>query len=129
MPKSTREQLAVLIALEVLTEGVFFDTHDLRKLPFSAAQVTRVLAALQKSNVLTRVNSRKYLFTEEFLEILKGEIGHKVPRSGIAQFPDVSIFDICAIDDWSEEELHQYLKTLRGHWADISRKRESMLKG
>ena len=124
-----REQLAVLIALEVLTEGVFFDTHDLRKLPFSAAQVTRVLTGLQRSNVLTRVNSRKYLFTDEFLEILKQEVGRKVPRSGIARFPDVSVFDICAIEDWSEEELNRYLKTLRGHWVDASGKRKAMLKG
>ena len=122
MPKSTREQLAVLIALEVLTEGVFFDTHDLRKLPFSAAQVTRVLAALQKSNVLTRVNSRKYLFTEEFLALLREELRRKAPRGGIAQFPDMGIFDICGMADWSEEEVEQFAKGLRKHWRDLSQK-------
>jgi hypothetical protein len=122
MPKSMREELAVLIGLEILTEGIFFDTHDLRKLPFSDAQITRVLASLQNSKVLTRVNSRKYLFTEEFLALLREELGRKAPRGGIAQFPDMGVFDVCGMADWSEEEVEQFAKGLRKHWRDLSQK-------
>jgi hypothetical protein len=122
MPKSMREELAVLIGLEVLTEGVFFDIHDLRKLSFSDAQVTRVLASLQKSSVLTRVNSRKYLFTEEFLALLREELGRKTPRGGIAQFPDMGVFDVCGMADWSEDEVEQFARRLRNHWRDLSKR-------
>ena len=68
------------------------------------------------------MNSRKYLFTEEFLTLLRGELGRKAPRGGIAQLPDMGIFDICGMADWSEEEVEQLAKRLRKHWRDLSQK-------
>jgi hypothetical protein len=128
MPKSMREELAVLIGLEVLTEGVFFDTHDLRKLPYNQARITKVLKALLNSRVLERVNSRKYLFSVEFLGVMKEEICRKAPRSGILQFPSTTIFDMCGVENWTEDELEQYVKGLRKHWVDLSGKQRAALK-
>lgn len=130
MPKSRqREELAVLIGLEVLAEGVSFDSHDLRKLPFQPAHVTRVLRALQNSGVLERINARKYLFTDEFQGLLTSEILAKTPRSGILQFPAMTIFDVCGCEGWSERELDQFFKRLKEHWLALSRKQRDMIKG
>ncbi len=130
MPKSKRrEELAVLIGLEVLTEGVSFDSHDLRKLPFRPAHVTRVLRALLNSGVLERINAGKYLFTDEFQGLVKNEILSTTPRSGILQFPTMTVFDICGVDRWSERELEQFFKRLKEHWLDLSRKQRDMIKG
>jgi hypothetical protein len=72
MPKSQgREELTMLIGLEVLIESVAFDTHDLRKLPFRPAFVTKVLKSLRQAGILERVNTRKYLFTDKFVGVLK----------------------------------------------------------
>jgi hypothetical protein len=123
-----REELAVLIGLEVLVEGVLFDTHDLRKLPFNPARITKVLNSLLDSRVLQRVNSRKYLFTDGFLGVVKEEIRRKAPRSGILQFPSTTVFDICGIENWTEDEVERYLKRLKKHWFDLSGKRRAALK-
>ncbi|HEV2138031.1 MAG TPA: hypothetical protein VGR53_04260 [Nitrososphaerales archaeon] len=130
MPKSRRrEELAVLIGLEVLAEGVSFDSHDLRKLPFQPAHVTRVLRALMNSGVLERINSRKYLFSDRFLGVVKEEILGKTPRTGILQFPTMTIFDICGVEYWSERELEHFVRRLREHWLDLSGKQREMIKG
>ena len=128
MPRSMREALAALIGLEVLIEGVFFDSHDLRKLPFRPSHITRVLSALLNSGVLERVNTRKYVFTDEFLGLLKKEVLGKMPRSGIIQLPATTVFDACGIESWSEHELEQFVEGLRKHWLDLSGRQGDMLK-
>lgn len=129
MPKSRgREELSALINLEIMALGIAFDSHDLRKLPFQPAHVTRVLRALQNSGVLTRVTARKYLFADSFQQLLKGEILAKTPRSGIIQFPTLTIFDICGLEGWSERELEHFVRRLREHWLDLAGKQQNMIK-
>ena len=130
MPKSRgREELAVLIGLEVLAEGVSFDSHDLRKHPFRPSHVTRVVNSLLGSRVLTRVGVRKYLLTEEFQSLLKGEILAKTPRSGIIQFPTMTVFDICGIEHWTEMEVDRFARNLKEHWHSLNAKQREMFKG
>jgi hypothetical protein len=123
VPKSRgREELSVLIGMEVLAEGVAFDSHDLRKLPFRPSHVTRVVNSLMNSRVLTRVGARKYLLTEEFQSLLKGEILAKTPRSGIIQFPAMTVFDICGIEQWNEQEVDRFARMLKEHWHSLNAK-------
>jgi hypothetical protein len=130
VPKTRRrEELAVIVGLEVLAEGVAFDSHDLRKLPFRPAHVTRVLRALVNAGVLTRASPGKYFFTDEFQALMKGEILAKLPRSGILQFPPMAVFDICGLETWSERELDQFVGRLKEHWLDVTLgQQQSMLK-
>lgn len=124
MPKSRgREELAVLIGLEVLAESVAFDTHDLRKLPFSSTLITKVLKSLRQSGVLERVNTRKYLFNEKFVGVLKEEILRKTPRSGLMQFPAMTIFDVCGIEGWTERDVEHFVSRLKQHRNEVSKKR------
>jgi hypothetical protein len=111
----------------VLIEGVAFDIHDLRKLPFSPAFVTKVLASFRGSGILRRVSTRKYLFTDSFVGIVKDEVLRKTPRSGLMQFPAMMVFDMCGIESWSERDLEHFTKRLRQHWSEAcgNRKRAS----
>ena len=123
MPKSRgREELAVLIALEILAEGIAFDSRDLRRLPFSRSLVTKVLKSLVESGVLKRANARKYLLSEGFLSTGRQEILAKVPRSALMQFPVMTIFDVCGVETWSEHELEEFVARLRRHHRDRSRR-------
>lgn len=123
MPKSRgREELAVLIGLEVLVESVAFDTHDLRKLPFSSTLITKVLKSLRQSGVLQQVNTRKYLLNDKFAGVLKEEILGKSPRSGLMQFPAMTVFDICGIESWTERDLEHFVRRLRQHRNEVSEK-------
>ena len=130
MPKSRgREELAILIGVQVLTEGVTFDSHDLRKLPFRPSHVTRVVNSLLTSRVLTRIGARKYLLTDEFQSLLKEKILAKAPRSGIIQFPTMTVFDICGVEHWSEQEVDQFAIRLKEHWHGLNPRQRETLKG
>ena len=121
--KRRREELALLVGLEVLLLGIAFDSHDLRKLPFRQSQVTRVVKALMDAGVLTRIGTRqKYLFTREFLGTLKEQVLQRTPRSGIIQFPVMTTFDACGVEQWSEQEFDRFVRTLREHWQSLRRK-------
>ena len=124
MPKSRRrEELALLVGLEVLLLGIAFDSHDLRKLPFRQSQITRVVKVLVDAGVLTRIGTRrKYLFTREFLSILKEQVLQRTPRSGIIQFPVMATFDACGVEQWSEQEFDRFVRTLKEHWQSLRRK-------
>ena len=128
MQKSRRrEELAVLVGLEVLLLGVSFDSHDLRKLPFRPSQVTRVVKTLLDAGVLTRIGKKqKYLFTEEFRNLLKEQVLQKTPRSGIIQFPVMSAFDACGVEHWSDQEFDRFVRTLKDHWLSLRRKQSAM---
>ena len=126
MPKSRgREELSVLVGLEVLLEGVAFDSHDLRKLQYSQTLVTKVLKSLQHSGVLERVNARKYLFTDKFSGLLKEEILRKTPRSGLMQFPAMTVFDMCGIESWTESDVDHFTTRVGEHWSDMTKKERS----
>jgi hypothetical protein len=118
VPKSRgREELAALIALEVMLLGVAFDSHDLRRLPFRPSQITRVVNALLGAGVLTRIGRRKnYLLTNGFQSLLKEQVLQKTPRSGIIQFPTMAAFEVCGVEHWSEQELERFIRGLRDHW-------------
>ncbi len=128
MPKSSgREELSVLIGLEVLIEGIAFDTHDLRKYHFSSTLVTKVLKSLRQSGVLQKVNPRKYLIADRFSGALRDEILGKSPRNGLMQFPTMNVFDLCGIEGWTERDLENFAKRLRQHWEG-ARNRGSITK-
>jgi len=123
VPRSSgREELSLLIGLEVLIEGIAFDSHDLRKLPYRPAFVTKVLKTLREEGVLERVNTRKYLLREEFVKTVKEEIMAKVPRNQLMQFPVTTIFDMCGVESWSEQELEGFVTRFREHWKDATEK-------
>ncbi|MDG7016406.1 MAG: hypothetical protein JRM82_03420 [Nitrososphaerota archaeon] len=118
-----REELALLVGLEVLLLGIAFDSHDLRRLPFRQSQITRVVKALMDAGVLTRIGTRqKYLFTREFLNTLKEQVLQRTPRSGIIQFPVMTTFDACGVEHWSEQEFDRFVRTLKEHWQSLRRK-------
>jgi hypothetical protein len=131
VPKSRRrEELAVLVGLEVLLLGVAFDSHDLRRLPFRQSQVTRVVKALMDAGVHMRIGTRrKYLFTREFLSTLKEQVLQRTPRSGIIQFPVMTTFDACGVEQWSEQEFDRFVRTLKDHWQSVAKKQGPTFRG
>jgi hypothetical protein len=119
VPKSSgRERLSVLIGLEVLMEGIAFDTGDLKKHGFSHNLLTKVLGSLRQSGVLEQMtrSRRKYLFADSFSRILKEDVLGKTPRSGLMQFPAMAVFDMCGIETWTEHDLDSFVGRLRQHW-------------
>jgi hypothetical protein len=123
VPKTKREEVAALIALLALIEGVFFDTHDFRRLPYQGDLVSRVLKSLIDSGVLLKIHDRRnYVLTPEFRETLKREVGEKRPLSGIHQFPALDIFYVGGMQDWSEHEFEVYVGGMRDMWQRLARK-------
>jgi hypothetical protein len=121
VPKSSgREELSVLIGLGVLTLGIAFDIRDLRKLPFRPAFVTKVLKSLRQAGVIERVSSGKYLFTQGFMNAIKGEILSKTPRSDLMQFPTMTIFDVCGVESWNQRDVESFMRRLREHWTKVA---------
>lgn len=117
LPKLRREALATMIALEMLTQGVHFDAHGVRGLPFARNFVTRTFRALIDSGVITRSTRRgKYLLTGGFLDAMKKEITRGMPRGIFVHYPDLAVFDISGIESWTEEELEVYVKELEKRW-------------
>jgi hypothetical protein len=129
VPKSRgREELSALIGLEVLLEGIAFDTHDLRMLSYSPSLITRVLRSLQQSGVLQRVNSGKYLFTDRFSGVVREGVLGKAPRSGLMQFPTMAVFDMCGMECWTESDLECFTQRLKQHWSGRAAK-SGMIEG
>ena len=118
MPGSgKREEIAALIALQLLLEGAFFDSHTIRELRFNARQVDRVLHNLLISGVIMkRARRGKYLLTDGFLETLRGEIARGVRQGIFIPIPDLGVFDVSGIEHWTEDELELYAKELRERW-------------
>jgi len=124
MPKSRREEVAALITMLALLEGVFFDTRDFRKLPYQYNLTTRVLRTLVDSKVLMRIHDRRnYVLTDEFREMLKNEVKTKTPASGIHQFPSLEVFYVGGMEDWSEHEFDTYVSEMKSMWRRLSQER------
>ncbi len=105
-----------MIAIEMLTQGVYFDSQSLRG-TFQRMLITRVLRALIDSRVITKsMPRRKYLFTKEFLGIMKEEITRGMPRRIFVHYPDFAVFNVSGIEGWTDEEFETYVKRLRKHW-------------
>lgn len=121
LPKSKREQLTALLALEILVEGIAFEIGHLRKVPFSPALITRVLRALQDEKVIDKINTGKYIFNDDFLRIVSGEVFRGMPRGGLLHYPVMTTFDICRLEEWSDYEFEQYLKHLTDHRRELQK--------
>ena len=112
-----REEIAALIALQLLVEGPFFDSHTIRELHFNARQVDRVLHNLVGSGVIAKRPRRgKYLLTDGFLETLRGEIARGLGHRIFIPIPDLGVFDVSGIEHWTEHELDVYTNELRNRW-------------
>ncbi len=106
-----------MIALEMLTQGVYFDSHSVRLLPFSKNSISRPLRALINSGVIMKSTRRgKYLLTDGFLDAMKQDITKGMPRGPFVHYPDLTVFDISGIESWTEEELEVYIKELKRRW-------------
>jgi len=126
LPRTKREEVAALITLLALLEGVFFDTRDIRKLPYKPALVSKVLKSLLDSNLLVKIHGRRnYILTDEFRETLKKEVRRKTPGSGIHQFPALDVFYVGGMEDWGEHEFEIYVSQMRDMWLRLSRDRGS----
>ena len=126
MPKTKREEIAALVTLLALLEGVFFDTRDIRKLPYKPALVSKVLKSLLGSNLLVKIHGRRnYILTDEFREALKKEVLRKTPGSGIHQFPALDVFYVGGMEDWGEHEFEIYVSQMRDMWLRLSRNRRA----
>ena len=125
MPKSRREEVAALLTMLALLEGVFFDTGDFRKLPYHYNLTSRALRSLVDSKVLMRIHDRRnYVLTDEFREMLKHEVKAKAPASGIHQFPSLEVFYVGGMEDWSEHEFETYVNEMKAMWRRLSQERE-----
>ena len=110
--------MAAIIALEMLTQGVYFDSHSVYGLPVNKRLVSKTLRALLDAGVIGRSTTRaKYLFTDAFLRGMGHQITEGMPRGIFVHYPDLSIFDVCGIGSWTEEELQVYVRRLKEHWV------------
>lgn len=117
-----REAVAAIVVVEMLIQGVFFDSRRLRRLPFNGRLVERVLRSLVDSRVVVKSRlRRKYILTEDFLNLAKGEIVRAIPRQLFIHCPDPAVFDISGLESWSEEELEIYVRELRKRWLSKTR--------
>jgi len=124
MPKSRREEVAALITMLALLEGVFFDTRDFRRLPYNRNVTNRVLKALLESKVLLRIHDRRnYVLTDTFRDMLRTEVKRKAPSSGIHQFPSLDVFYVGGMEDWSEHEFETYVGEMKAMWRRLSQSR------
>ena len=112
-----RDTLKAVIVVDMLTQGVLFDSRSVRALPVHRDMVTRALKALIAAGVVTKSRARnKYLLTDGFLEALREEITREMPRGTFVHYPDLSVFDVCGIGSWSAEELETYIARVRQRW-------------
>lgn len=110
--------MVAIIALEMFTQGVYFDSESVYGLPINKRLVTKTLRALLDAGVIRKSTARaKYLFTDPFLEATEHQITGGMPRGIFVHYPDLSVFDVCGIGSWTEEELQAYVRRLREHWV------------
>ena len=106
-----------MIVIEMLTQGVYFDSTSAYRIPADKSLFWRAIRALESAGVVTRSRARKkYLLTDDFLEYMRQEITKRMPRGTFLHHPDLSVFEICGIGDWSAEELNAYVRRLTDRW-------------
>jgi hypothetical protein len=113
-----REALTSMVVVEMLMEGVDFDSRGFWELPAGRARVGKVLRALVDSGVIMNSGVRgkgKYRFTEGFMNAVSQDIVQGMPRGTFLHYPAFRVFDVCGIGRWTEAELEVYLGRLRGH--------------
>lgn len=118
LQRLNRDAVTAWLVLEMLAQGVVFDSRNVRRLPVDQSMIDRALRGLIKAGVVTRSEIRtKYLLTDQFLEALREEITRSMPRGDFVHYPDLSVFDVCGIGSWSAEELETYMARLRQRWT------------
>jgi hypothetical protein len=61
--------------------------------------------------------------TKEFKEMMKRRITMNMPRDTFLSFPDRTIFDICGIESWNDEEMDGYVERLVEYRALLSKRK------
>jgi hypothetical protein len=118
MPKMRREALAAVIVMELLLKGVHFDSASVRRMPLGQTSITRTLHGLIEAGIISKSPIKgKYRLTDEFVDSLKSETTEGMPRGIFIHFPDLRIFDISGIEEWTEEELDRYMRRLKARWT------------
>lgn len=113
-----RDAVTATIVVEMLAQGVLFNSRGAYGLPVSRSMVRRAFRALLGAGVITRTRARtKFILTDEFFEAMRQEITKGMPRGTYVHYPDLSVFDVCGIGDWSAEELEAYVEKLRQRWV------------
>jgi len=117
LPKTSREAVTALIVIELLLKGVHFDSADIWAMPFAHNRVTRTFRGLIDAGVLSKSSVRgKYRFSDSFLAYLTSETTRGMPRDLFLHFPDLMVFDVSGVGEWTEEELDRYVARLRARW-------------
>jgi hypothetical protein len=118
LQRLNRDAVTAIIVTEMLTQGVVFDTRTILRLPVPKGMIYRALKGLKRAGVVTRSEARtKYLLSDNFLEGIRQEITKDMPRGMFIHYPDLSVFDVCGIEDWSAQELETYVAKIRQRWV------------
>ena len=117
MRKLNRDAVTAMIVIEMLTEGVYFDSRRIRGLPVRKGMIYRALKGLIAAGVVERTRARtKYLLTDAFLYDVRQEVTKVMPRGTFVHHPDLSVFEICGLGDWTADELNAYVTKLTQRW-------------
>ena len=127
MPMSRRETLAAVIVLELLVKGVHFDSKSIWGMPFGHTSIGRTFQGLLEAGIISKSRVKgKYRLTDEFRESMRAEITKDMPREIFIHYPDLAVFDISGIGDWTKEELDWYIERLRERWQIRKRQAEAL---
>ena len=117
LQRLNRDAVTAFIVIEMLAQGVVFDSRSIRRLPVDQSMVKRAFRGLTRAGAITKSRARrKYLLSDEFLEALHTEVTKGMPRGTFIHYPDLSVFDVCGVGDWTAEELETYVARLRKRW-------------
>ena len=117
MKRLNRDAVTAMIVIQMLAEGVYFDSASAYRIPAGKGIVWRTMKALESAGVVARSRARKkFLLTDEFLEYMRQEITKRMPRGTFVHHPDLTVFEMCGLGDWSAEELNAYIKRLTDRW-------------
>jgi excisionase family DNA binding protein len=107
-----------MVVVEMLVQGIHFDSQRIWRMPMGRNHVWRAFRALINSGVIEKLATvrGRYRFTEGFLEAVKRDITRGMPRGIFLHYPDLSLFDIAGMELWTEDEFEIYAKRQRAHW-------------
>ena len=115
--RQLRETISAVIVLELFLKGVHFDSSSIWAMPFDHNNVSRTFRALIDAGIVSKSPIRgKYRFTDTFAEMLKQDVTKNMPRELFIHYPDLRIFDLAGIEQWTEAELAWYTERLRERW-------------
>lgn len=106
-----------MIVVELLAQGVYFESESIWGLPFNRDLVRKTFRALIGSSVIRKLGIRgKYQLTDEFLDSMRQEVTRAMPRGIFIRYPDLAVFEMCGLGTWTEEELEVYVRRLKERW-------------